>query len=66
MRLVGSNPAAQLQKLRRRMLVGRHRRAEGQETEILQNIVQFVKCGVARQPERIPLGKEVGREAAQA
>ena len=65
-RRVRLDPAAQLQELRRAVLVGGHGRAEGEEAQILQQVVQFVESGIARCPQRIAPGEQVGREGAQA
>src|SRR3954453_18979342 len=65
MRRVAFEPAAQLDELRRAMLIRGHRRAKGEEAEVLQQIVQFVKVGIARRPQSITPGESVGGESAQ-
>src|SRR5690348_12431314 len=52
---VAADPAPQLQEHRGGMLVGGHRRAEGQKAEVLQHVVQLVEPRVARQPVCVPL-----------
>ena len=51
------DPAAQLQEHRRRMLVGRHRLAEGKITQVLQEVVQFDKT------PRSPAARRASRRA---
>src|SRR5262249_59740127 len=63
---VAIDPAAQLQELRGRMFIGRHRWAEGEKAQILEQIVQLVKGGILLRPQRITASEEVRREGTQA
>src|SRR6185437_16762541 len=65
MRIIAGNPATQLEELRGVVLVRRHRRTKGEEAEILQQIVQFVKRGIVRRPQSIAPSEGIGSECTQ-
>jgi len=65
-RVVALEPAAVLQEHRGGVLVGGHGRAEGEEAEVLEQVVEFVERRIATFPEFVTLREEVRGESAQA
>ncbi len=68
MRLVTCQHAPQPQGLGHRMLVGRHRIAEGKVAEGLEGIVKFIEAAIPCRPPPVPLSKGLrpgGRKAQQ-
>jgi predicted ABC-type ATPase len=59
MGLITCQKPPQMQRLRHRMLVGRHGWPKRKVSECLQRIVEFIKAAVTLCPPAIPLGKSL-------
>src|SRR5690606_11564111 len=62
MALIGRDPAPQLQKLGRAVLVRRRRLAKRKLAQVLQHVVDGVKTGIALLPQAIAQPKEIRRK----